>query len=109
GKCEASCSGQCDAEANLDCQIDCQSTGYVDCVVDVQGGCETACESTDGALFCDGQYVDYGGNLEACIAALLSELDIQVEGYADAMCDEEGCEAEAGASVGCAIGGDGRS
>lgn len=106
-RCEASCSGSCEAQANLDCQVDCQQSGYVDCVADIQGGCETACMAEDGALFCDGQFIDYGGNLDACVAALRDLLDIEVDGYASGECSGNMCSAEAGGSASCAIGGPG--
>ena len=106
-KCEASCSGSCDAEANLDCQIDCQADGYVECTAEVTGGCEAACDTEDGALFCDGQYVDYGDNLDECVEALMALFDIEVEGYASADCQGNMCEAEAGGSASCSTGGAG--
>jgi len=100
-KCEASCEGECTAEANLDCQVECQASGYVDCKADLQGGCEVRCDDPEGALFCDGQYVDAGNNLEKCVAALEAALNIEVEGYAHGECSGNKCEAEAGVS--CAL------
>ncbi|MCP4447746.1 MAG: hypothetical protein GY811_20775 [Myxococcales bacterium] len=102
-KCESSCSGSCTAESTLECQTECSSSGFVDCTTDVQGGCETDCEATEGALFCDGQYVDVEGDLDACIGALRDLLDIEVDGYANAECDGNTCTAEAGAS--CSVSG----
>jgi MYXO-CTERM domain-containing protein len=102
-KCEASCDGRCEAEANVDCQIECQAGGFVDCEAELSGGCEVACERPEGALFCDGQYVDYGNNLEECIAALEAAYDIEVEGYAEGMCSNGTCTGEAGGSVSCAV------
>jgi len=99
GKCEASCDGACEAEANLDCQIDCQAGGYVDCEAELKGGCEAACTRPEGALFCDGNYVDYGNNLDECVAALEAAFNIQVEGYAE--CSGNTCEA--GGSISCAV------
>jgi hypothetical protein len=69
-KCDASCNGSCKADANMDCQIDCQAKSFVSCETDLQGGCETACSKPDGALFCDGQYVDVGDKLDQCVADL---------------------------------------
>lgn len=106
-KCEARCEGSCTAEANFSCQIDCQADGYLSCTTEAQGSCTAHCDTEEGALFCDGEYVDYGGNLEACVDALKDLLDIEVEGYAEASCDDDSCEAEAGGSVGCAVGGRG--
>jgi MYXO-CTERM domain-containing protein len=104
-KCEASCEGSCTAEANFSCQIDCQADGYATCTVDAQGACMTHCDTEEGALFCDGEYVDYGNNLDDCVNALKDLLGIEVEGYAMAECHDNSCEAEAGGSVGCQVGG----
>lgn len=102
-KCQASCGGSCEAKANLDCQIDCQADLYADCEADVTGGCELACESKKGALFCEGQYVDYGDNLDACIDALKARLDVEVKGYAEgsSRCGNGACRAEGEAGVSC--------
>lgn len=95
-KCQASCEGECHAEANLDCNIECQA--------DLQGGCEIACESPDGALFCDGSYVDAGNNLAECIAYLNGILQVEVDASGSAACDNNACTAEASASCGNSIG-----
>ncbi len=109
GKCEASCEGRCEAEANLDCQIECQAGGFVDCEAELKGGCEVACSKPEGALFCDGSYVDYGNNLEECVAALEAAYDIDVEGYAEGMCSNGVCTGEAGGTVSCAVEPDGHA
>ncbi len=109
GRCEASCSGSCEAEANIDCQIECQSAGYVDCQVDVQGDCQTACDLRQGALFCDGQFIDHGDNLVECIESLIELLDIRVVGYANGECNGNSCEGEAGGSISCGVSRDGGS
>lgn len=103
-QCEASCNGSCEVEANIDCQVDCQADGYVDCRVDVQGECEAACDLREGALFCDGQFVDHGDNLIECIDALRDLLDIRVEGDVRGDCDGNSCEGEASGSLSCAVG-----
>lgn len=108
-RCEGSCSGQCRARADMDCQLGCQSAGYADCKTDLERDCEVACAKPEGALFCDGQYVDHGGNLDDCIAALRAQLDIEVEasttGVSPGFCRAGTCEAEAEADVsaGCSI------
>jgi hypothetical protein len=109
GGCEASCEGACEADAEFECQADCQADGRAGCEADVQGGCEVACKGEEGALFCDGQYVD-SGDLDACIAALRATLDIEVEtsSSGEAGCrDGDGCRAEgrAAAKIGsdCAV------
>jgi len=104
-QCNGCCEGSCTAEANMDCQVSCQAEGYVDCKASLQGGCEVACESPDGALFCDGQYVDAGGNLAECIAALQALLNIEVTFNASAECSGNTCEAKADASCGNTVAG----
>lgn len=100
--CSGSCQGSCTAESTLDCHVSCSSDLYTDCKTRVQGGCETDCEAMEGALFCDGQYVDVAGDLGGCVDALKSLFDIEVDGYADASCDGDTCTASAGAS--CSVG-----
>ncbi len=103
GKCEASCSGQCEAEVNIDCQVECQADGYAGCKADFEGGCKAECDVEQGALFCDGQYVDHGNNLEECVGALRALLDIEVSGYAEAECSGNECSAAAGGSLSCSV------
>lgn len=77
-KCEASCSGSCTVQKPyVECQATCQGTARAECTADLQGGCKIACEG-DGAVFCDGQYVDSGNNLEECVDALNAYLSAHV-------------------------------
>lgn len=103
-KCKASCDGSCDAQANFDCQIQCQSKGYAQCETDVQGGCVTQCQTKEGALFCDGNYVDPKDQLDACMNYLEDQLKIDIQGYArgDASCSGNQCTAEGEAGFSCA-------
>ena len=61
------------------------------------------CSEPEGALFCDGQYVDAGNNLEECIAALEAAFDIEVQGSASGQCNNGRCEGEAEGSLSCAV------
>jgi len=109
-KCEASCTGSCDAQANMDCQVQCQSKGYVDCETKLEGGCKTACSKPDGALFCDGQFIDVSEDqLDKCVAQLKEALQIEVKFYAegDAQCSRGTCTAEGSAGFSCAQSGAG--
>lgn len=107
GKCTASCRGRCTAEVTNPCQIDCQSNLRVTCEADVQGGCRARCSNPKGALFCDGQFVDTGNNLENCIDALRAELNIQVDASGSADCTGNTCTAEGEVSVsGCSTSRD---
>jgi hypothetical protein len=100
-ECKASCQGSCDVDTNLDCQIDCQAKGYARCEVDVTGGCMARCDAQQGALFCDGQFVDTGDKLQECVAALKAILNARVMGSADgsSSCEGDTCMAEGRASV----------
>jgi hypothetical protein len=106
-RCEASCEGRCEAEANVDCQVDCQVSGYVDCEASLTGGCTAQCEAPEGALFCEGQWVD-ADDVDACIDALRTLLEVEVDASARGSCMSGGgaamCEGEAEASASCAVG-----
>jgi hypothetical protein len=70
--------------------------------------CEGHCQEPEGAVFCDGQYVDRGNNAEECVAALNAALDVEVEGSASSSgeCAGGRCEgqAEAKGSASCTMG-----
>lgn len=91
-KCNASCSGSCTAKVTASCQIDCQVKGEVQCRADVEGGCKAQCTKPDGAIFCDGQYVDVGNNFKNCLDALNGFLNVKVDGSAS--CANNSCQAQ---------------
>ena len=74
----------------------------------LEGGCKVDCDAEQGALFCDGQYVDHGGNLEDCVASLeawiTANVDVSASGSAMGECMGGTCEGEAEgeASASCA-------
>lgn len=80
-KCQPSCHAEVQAEVRLECQIACQEQKFEVCEDELIGGCQTDCRGRQGALFCDGQFVDSGDNLKQCIQAL-QNLNITVEGSA---------------------------
>ena len=82
-QCQACCTGECRADINMDCQIDCQADLYVDCKAELEGGCEAQCERPQGALFCDGQFINVA-SIDDCIDALRDLLNIEVEFEASA-------------------------
>jgi MYXO-CTERM domain-containing protein len=100
-RCKASCQGSCKVETNIQCQVDCQAKGYAKCEAEVTGGCKARCMANEGALFCDGNFVDTGDKLEECVDALKAVLDAKVmtssSGSAD--CAGGACNAEGEASV----------
>jgi MYXO-CTERM domain-containing protein len=71
----------------------------VKCQADLEGGCKVQCSDPKGAIFCDGQYVDSGGNLEKCADALNAILNLKFEASASAECSGNECSAEAKASA----------
>jgi hypothetical protein len=99
--CQASCSGSCEADANLQCQVDCQAKGYVSCESEVTGSCKVSCQRKEGALFCDGSYVDDGNKLQECVAALKATLNahVQASSSGTSSCDAGSCMASGKASV----------
>jgi hypothetical protein len=102
GKCKASCEGSCRGKATAQCQIECQGKLEGGCVAELEGGCKTRCTQPEGALFCDGQYVDTGNNLQNCIDALKARFNIQVQGSASGQCSGNQCTGEAEGSASCA-------
>ena len=101
--CRGGCQGECKAKANAECQVECQGELVVNCEAELKGGCEVACQKPEGALFCDGQYVDDDGNLEECIAAIEAAIDGEVSYSASGSCKNGRCEGEAEASASCAF------
>jgi MYXO-CTERM domain-containing protein len=99
-QCAGSCEGSCRAEANFDCQVECQRPSFDGCTAELSGGCKAECDA-DGALFCDSQYVDHGGNLDECVSSLRALINAHVETYASGECSGNACEGEAGFSCGC--------
>jgi MYXO-CTERM domain-containing protein len=104
-KCQASCQGSCKAEANASCQVDCQASGYAECEGRLEGGCTAQCERTgDGALYCDNQYIDHGGNLQSCLDAIETYYPtVTVTGTASGSCSNGKCVGEAEGSASCAM------
>jgi hypothetical protein len=87
----------------VDCQATCQAKGTVTCEDKLTGGCETQCTQPEGAVFCDGQYVDNGGHAQQCIDALnawlKSHVDVSATGSASSGCDGSVCGAQAQGEV----------
>lgn len=92
-QCQSCCTGECRAEINMDCQIGCQSDLYVDCKASFEGGCEAQCSAPEGAIFCDGQFIEVS-NIAACVAALSELLNTEISGEASA---------SGSFSLGCAV------
>jgi hypothetical protein len=102
-KCEAGCEGSCKVDTNIDCQLECQTKGYAKCEADIQGSCKARCKADEGALFCDGQFVDNGDNLQMCIdalkAAFNAKVTVRAESEGESGCDGGTCGARGAAKV----------
>jgi hypothetical protein len=72
----------------------------VSCESDLQGGCEIACKAPEGAIFCNGEWINTD-DLDACASAIEDAFTITVTGYAHGSCSGDSCEAEAGVSAKC--------
>jgi MYXO-CTERM domain-containing protein len=98
-KCQATCQGSCTGQARAACQVDCQASGYAECEGNLKAKCEGECSQPEGALFCDGQYIDHGGKLQNCIDSLngwlTAHVDASAQGTASGQCSGANCEGEA--------------
>jgi MYXO-CTERM domain-containing protein len=86
----------------MSCDLSCQSNLFASCTSTVTGGCTAQCSQPMGALFCNGQYVNVGNNVQSCINQLQSALNINVTVMGNAMCSGNQCSASASAS--CDVG-----
>jgi hypothetical protein len=77
-KCDTGCTAGCTAQANASCQVECQEESFPECSSDYVQLCSTQCAQPEGALFCDGNYVDVGGDLPRCVEALNEILDSKI-------------------------------
>jgi MYXO-CTERM domain-containing protein len=62
----------------VQCQLDCQTQVYQDYEQRMVEQCDTECETTGGAIFCDGQFLNVT-NIEDCAAELSAEIQIDVD------------------------------
>lgn len=80
--CIECCGGSCGAQANMTCQTSCQEEQFESCEYEFRADCMGSC-SGDGALFCDGEYVMSGDEIEACVTALIergiADIDLDVD------------------------------
>lgn len=88
--CTPSCRAEIQARETVDCQVTCQDELFTECEQRLVGGCKTDCKTTEGALFCEDQFVDHDDNLQECIEAL-ENFEITVEGGASFTVSTSGC------------------
>lgn len=99
--CIECCGGSCTAQANMDCQETCQDMQFEDCEHELEIDCSGSC-NVDGALFCNGEYMLSGPDLEECVQALIARgtLDASVQARGDVDLGSLG----GGNSAGCNLG-----
>lgn len=99
--CIECCGGSCGAQANMTCQTSCQEEEFETCEYEFRADCMASC-SGDGALFCDGEYVLSGNELDTCINAIIElgidaiDVDVDLDADIDAALDQAGF---------CSVGG----
>lgn len=76
--CIECCGGSCGAQANMTCQQDCQEEEFETCEYGLQGECSASCDA-EGALFCDGEFVMAGPEMQGCMDALIARGIMEVE------------------------------
>jgi MYXO-CTERM domain-containing protein len=104
-QCSASCEGSCTVDGTFSCETTCQTEGYASCEAELQGGCEVQCDDPDGAIFCDGQYVDRGDNFQKCMDALKDVVNVEVQASSSGSCEGNSCEGQAQATCQCTTPG----
>ena len=73
----------------------------------VQGGCTAECSNPDGALFCNGQFVNIDttnlAQLDACVNQLNADfgLSLSLSATGSSLCDGGTCSASGSASASC--------
>ncbi|HEY6562219.1 MAG TPA: hypothetical protein VI072_33355 [Polyangiaceae bacterium] len=89
----------------MKCQVGCQARfEYPTCEAKLEGGCKVQCTQPGGAIDCNGEYVDHGGNAEECLDALTAwtaSIDASASGSATASCNNGVCTAEAEGEASC--------
>jgi hypothetical protein len=58
--------------------VDCQNKVYTECQEKEVKTCKKDCETTGGAIFCDGKFL-HADDIEDCAAALADRIDIHVD------------------------------
>lgn len=99
--CIECCGGSCTAQANMDCQETCQDKQFEDCEHELEIDCSGSC-NVEGALFCNGEYMLSGPDLEDCVQALIARgtLDASVQARGDVNLGSLGSDKSAGCNFG---------
>ena len=96
--CETACTGSCEGRANIDCQVSCQSGLYASCKTQVVEECKQECTVTGAAIFCSGQFLATGGDLQGCADEIEAEFGVTLDVSVSVQCEGGSCTAEADAA-----------
>jgi hypothetical protein len=80
--CTTKCSGGCNKSATTTCKGGCET----ECTEQLKGACNTKCTTTEGALFCDGQFIDTGSTIKDCVTEIEGQGTVVVDKGGDAIC-----------------------
>jgi hypothetical protein len=94
--CNACCTGSCTTQVNFDCDFACRA--------ELRGSCRVQCQKPDGAIFCNGQYVN-ASDVKACLAYLATRgINVDASAAGSGSCGPDGCVGTGSAKVsGCAF------
>jgi hypothetical protein len=93
--CNTCCQGSCDTQLNFDCDLSCTAK--------VEANCDVACAKPEGAIFCNGQYVN-ATDLKACITYLATRsIKVDTSASGSLSCSGTDC-AGVGELKGCSTG-----
>jgi MYXO-CTERM domain-containing protein len=101
--CIECCGGSCKAQANMDCQTTCQDEEFEDCEHELEVECSGSCD-VDAALFCNGEYVLAGDDLQTCVQALVAKGTLEASAAAEVQLGR-GSASTTEAKAGCAAAG----
>jgi hypothetical protein len=66
----------------MDCQTTCQEEEFEDCEHELEVECSGSCD-VDAALFCNGEYVLAGDDLQTCVQALVAKGTLEASAVAE--------------------------
>ncbi len=100
--CIECCGGSCKAQVNMDCQTNCQEEEFESCEYELEAECSGSCD-IDGALFCNGEYMLSGPDMQNCVQALVERGTLDVSASAEGEVTV-GSLSDAGGKAGCDLG-----
>lgn len=93
--CNRCCTGACTTQVNFDCDFSCRA--------ELKGSCQAHCDKPEGAIFCNGQYVN-ASDVKSCLSYLATKgIKVDVSATASGSCSGDSCNGQASVKAsGCA-------